>query len=98
MYIVRDIFTAKPGCASKLAKLCKRAFANEPNFRVVTDFVGNYNTVEMEFQVANLAEFEERIKAYKEGRIEMEPELAKEMKGYTELWIKGGREIYQVVD
>jgi hypothetical protein len=48
--------------------------------------------------VANRAEFEERIKAYKEGRIEMEPELAKEMKGYTELWIKGGREIYQVVD
>jgi len=98
MYIVRDIFTAKPGCASKLAKLFKRVFANEPSFRVVTDFVGNFNTVEMEFQAANLAEFEEHVKAYMEGRMEVEPELKAEMKSYTELWSTGRREIYKVVE
>jgi hypothetical protein len=98
MYIVRDYFTAKPGCAGKLAKLFKRVFANEPGFRVMTDFVGQYNTVEMEFQASNLAEFEEHVKAYMEGRMEVEPELAKEMKAYTELWTKGGREIFKVVE
>lgn len=98
MYIVRDYFTAKPGCASKLAKLFKRVFANEPNFRVMTDFVGQYNTVEMEFQANSLAEFEEHVKAYMEGRMEVDPALKDEMKAYTDLWIKGGRAIYKVVE
>ncbi|HES58368.1 MAG TPA: hypothetical protein ENO21_02950 [Firmicutes bacterium] len=96
MYVVRDIFTAKPGCASKLADLFKRVFANEPNFRVMTDLIGRYNTVEMEFEVDDLAAYEQQMKEYKEGKLNVDPKLAEEMKGYTELWLTGRREIYQV--
>lgn len=96
MYVVRDIFTAKPGCASKLANLFKKVFANEPNFRVVTDFVTDFNTVEMEFQVSDLAEFEAHVKAYMEGKIEIPADAAADMKTYTELWKSGKREIYKV--
>ena len=41
MLIVRETFTAKPGQASKLAKLFKKAFGNDASMRVMTDLVGN---------------------------------------------------------
>ena len=94
MYIVREVFTAKPGNASKLAKLFKEAIAMDPSMktRVMTDAVGEYNTVVLETEAASLAAFEEMMK---EG-----PDSAKireKMKGYTEMYLTGRREIYQVV-
>lgn len=44
MIIVREVFTCKPGQASKFAKLMKKAFIGG-NYKVMTDLVGNYNTV-----------------------------------------------------
>ena len=96
MYVVRDIFTAKPGCASKLASLFKRVFADDPSCRVMTDLIGKYNTVEMEFEVADLAAYEKQMQEYKDGKVTMDPALAEEMKGYTELWTTGRREIFQI--
>jgi hypothetical protein len=58
MLIIREVFTAKPGQASKLAKLFKKSFASDSNVQVMTDLAGEYNTVVMEMQVENLAEFE----------------------------------------
>jgi hypothetical protein len=58
MLIIREVVTTKPGQASKLAKLFKKVFASDPTARVMTDMVGNYNTVVVEMQVKNLAEFE----------------------------------------
>ena len=55
MLIVRDIFTAKPGQASKLGQLFKKAFSADPHVRVMTDLVADYNTVVMEMTVKNLA-------------------------------------------
>ncbi len=94
MLIVREVFTAKPGQASKLAKLFKRAFGNESNVRVMTDFVGSYNTVVMEMQFESLNEFEKLMEDYKNGK--MDPKVAEEMKNYSEMYMNGRREIFRI--
>jgi len=100
MLIVREIFTAKPGQASKLAKLFKKAMANDDSVIVMTDLVGDYNTVVTEFRVKNLAEFEKQMEEYKSGKPDpkMDPDIAKEMSKYTEMYLTGRREIYQIVE
>ena len=94
MYVIRETFTAKPGMASKLAKLFSEVVAEEHNLntRVLTDFVGPFNTVVMETEVENLEEHGKRMKAHME-----KSSIQERMKGYTDLYVSGGREIYQVV-
>ena len=96
MYIVRDIFTAKPGMATKLAKLMKEVSGMQAGTqaRVLTDAVSDYNTVVMEMEYKSLAEIETRMKEYMEGR----PDLKQKMAGYTDLWLTGRREILRTVD
>jgi hypothetical protein len=100
MLVVREVFTAKPGQASKLAKLFKKAMGGEPNTRILTDLIGEYNTVVMEMQVKNLAEFEAQMEEYKSGKPDpkMDPKVVEEMKHYTEMYLTGRREIYQIVE
>jgi hypothetical protein len=100
MLIVREVFTAKPGQASKLAKLCKKAFGSDPTARVMTDMVGDFNTVIIETQVNNLAEFEKQMEEYKSGKPDpkMDPKVAEEMSKYTEMYLTGRREIFQIVE
>ncbi len=100
MLIVREVITTKPGQASKLAKLFKKVFASDPTARVMTDMVGNYNTVVVEMQVKSLAEFEKQMEEYKSGKPDpnMDPKVAEEMSHYTEMYLTGRREIYQVVE
>lgn len=100
MIIVREVITAKPGQASKLAKLFKKAFGTDSNVRIMTDMVGNYNTVVMEMQVKSLSEFEKMMEDYKSGKPDpnMDPKVAEEMSKYTEMYMTGRREIYQVVE
>ena len=99
MIIIREVFTAKPGQASKLAKLFKKAFAGDANSRIMTDMVGEYNTVVMEMQVNSLAEFEKQMEEYKSGKPDpnMDPKVAEEMSKYTEMYVTGRREIFQVI-
>ena len=95
MYVVRETFTAKPGMASKLAKLF-REMSQEmpgPRSRVLTDFIGPYNTVVWEVEVKEIAEFEKMMKEYSS-----KPELGKKMTGYTEMYMSGKREIFRVVE
>ena len=100
MLIIREVFTAKPGQASKLAKLFKKAMAGETNVRVMTDFIGDYNTVVCEMQVNSLAEFEKQMEEYKSGKPDpkMDPKVAEEMSNYTEMYLKGRREVYQILE
>jgi len=100
MLIIREVFTAKPGQASKLAKLFKRGFAADPTTRVMTDMVGNYNTVIVETQVKSLAEFEKQMEDYRSGKPDpkMDPKVAEEMSKYTEMYQSGRREIFQIVE
>jgi len=96
MFLIRNRFTAKPGMASKLAGVLRDAMANAPfKVRILTDAVGEFNTVEMEHEVASLTEFEQRMKEYSEGA--MGKEFAEKMKTYTDLYVTGRREILRVM-
>ena len=94
MYVIRETFTAKPGMASKLARLFSETMAGHAEFktRVLTDFVGPFNTVVMETEVENLEEHGRRMKEYME-----KPGMRDRMNGYTDMYVAGSREIYQVV-
>lgn len=94
MIVVRNCFIAKPGHASKLAAQLRAAAAaaNMPRHRILTDLTGDFNRVILEYEAENVAEFETRMRQY------MTDEVFKEkMKGYTDLWVTGSREIMQVV-
>ena len=94
MIIVREYFIAKPGQASKLANLLKEAMklAGDDKCRVMTDLTGAFNHVVMVTEVESFAAMEKRMEEY--GKNEA---LREKMKGYTDLYISGGREIYRVV-
>ena len=54
----------------------------------MTDLTGDFNGVILEYEAENVTEFEARMKQY------MTDETFREkMKGYTELWATGSREI-----
>ena len=93
MIVVRNCFVAKPGQASKLAAQLKEAAAAAkiPKVRVLTDLTGEFNRVVMEYEVENIGEFEARMKDYATN-----PAMREKMKGYTDLYITGSREILQI--
>ena len=94
MIVVRNCFVAKPGNASKLAALFKEAAATAqiPKYRVLTDLTGDFNRVILEYEAENVGEFEARMKDYATNEA-----FRDKMKGYTELYMTGGREILQIV-
>jgi hypothetical protein len=93
MLIVREVFVAKPGCASKLATLMKATVQAGwvGNCRVMTDMTGDFNRVVLETEVESLAELEQRMQEYSNNQA-----LHEKMKGYTDLYETGGREIFRV--
>jgi hypothetical protein len=94
MYILREYFVTKPGQAGKLAAMMKEisAIASPGKTRVMTDVTGEFNRVIMETEVASLAEIETRQQEYMSN-----PDWKAKMKGYTDLWETGGREILRIV-
>ena len=95
MILVRNSFVAKPGNASKLAAQLKEAAATMPlpNHRILTDMTGDFNRVILEYTVASLGEFEARMKDYMTNA-----EFRAKMAGYTDLWLTGARELFQIVE
>jgi len=93
MIVIRNCFIAKPGQASKLAAQLKEAAGVwESSTRVLTDLTGDFNRVVLEYEAQDFAEFEGRMREY--GTNEA---FREKMKGYTELWQTGHREILQVM-
>lgn len=94
MIIVRETFTAKPGCASKLAAQLKGVMeaAMPGRSRILTDLVGPFNTVVIETVAASVGEFEAEL-----ARVMGDEMLRAKMHGYTDLYLTGSREIYRVV-
>ena len=92
MLVVRNCFIAKPGHASKLAAQLKEAAATAqiPRHRVLTDLTGDFNRVILEYEAENIAEFEGRMKEYATNAA-----FREKMKGYTDLYVTGSREILQ---
>ena len=94
MIIIREVFIAKPGNASKLAKLLKEVMAEAgvKGVRVMTDMTGVFNKVVMESELENLAAFYNRMAEYQK-----KPDAFKKMAGYTDMYHSGKREIYRVL-
>ena len=92
MIIVRNTFIAKPGNASKLAAQFKSAAsaAKFANARVLTDVTGEFNRVILEYEVDSIGGFEAQMKDYATNET-----LRAAMKGYTDLWLTGHRELLQ---
>ena len=91
MLVVRDIFTAKPGQASKLAKLMNEVLADVPNRRVLTDFVSTHNTVVIEMEIEDLPSYHKVMEDRKKYASKFRDA------GYTDLFYTGRREILEIV-
>ena len=96
MIIVHDTFVCKPGNASKLAKKFKDAMQGSTELvHVMTDMTGQYNRVIMVSQYDNLTSYEQSWEKYKADSEEMK-KMNDAMAGYTEMYLTGSREVYQV--
>ena len=96
MIIVHDIFVCKPGNASKLAKMFKEAMgSNQETVNILTDMSGQFNKVVMVSKYENLAAYEQSWQKYMENSEEMK-RMQEIMKGYTDMYLTGCREIYKV--
>ncbi len=95
MIVVRNSFVAKPGSASKLAAQLKDAAAASSaigSFRVLTDLTGDFNRVVLEYEADSIGAFEATMRDYATN-----PAFREKMKGYTDLYVTGSREILQVM-
>ena len=94
MIVIRNCFVAKPGQASKLAAQLKDAAATAglPRHRVLTDLTGEFNRVFLEYEIENFGEFDTRLREYATNE-----SFREKMKGYTDLYVTGSREILQVM-
>jgi hypothetical protein len=94
MIVVRNCFVAKPGMASKLAAQLKDAAITVGlRHRVLTDITGDFNRVVLEYEAQDIGEFDARMREY--GTNEA---FREKMKGYTELWLTGHRELLRVTE
>jgi hypothetical protein len=90
--VVRNIFVAKPGQASKLAAQFKSAAAAAkiPRHRVLTDLTGECNRVVFEHEVESVAQFETMMKDSGTGDA-----MRAALMGYTDLFLTASRELLQ---
>ncbi len=97
MIVIRNCFVAKPGNASKLAAQIKDAvtsvahLGNIKEARVLTDLTGDFNRVILEYVAENVGQFEAALKDYQTNQA-----FRDKMKGYTDLYVTGSREILQI--
>lgn len=91
MIIVREMFIAKPGMASKMAKMFKDEWG--PETRVMTDLTGVYNKVVVESEYASLADWETEMKKYM-NQPKKESDSSKPK--HTDMYTQGKREIFRI--
>ena len=95
MYLIRDVFHAKPGRAKDLVAKFKKSmsFMEAPglNWRIMTDTVAGYWTVAIESEVEDLESYFAMASGGSEN-----PEAAKAMEGYHDLITGGYREIFRI--
>ena len=97
MILFRETFIAKPGMASKLAKIIRDAqresSGGKAKVKVMTDLTGAFNKVVMQTELGSLADLEKRMQEYGTNT-----KLREKMSGYTDMYLTGEREIYQVLE
>ena len=96
MIIVHETFVAKPGNASKLAKMFKEAMKGSPEVKnILTDATGAYNRVIIVSQYENMTAYEKNWEKMKE-QPEVMKKMEEAMKGYQDMYLTGSREMFQV--
>ena len=96
MIIIHETFVAKPGNASKLAKMFKEATKESPYVKsILTDMTGAYNRVIMVSQYDNLNAYDQSWEKMKEDPEAMK-KMEESMKGYLDMYLTGSREIFQI--
>jgi hypothetical protein len=94
MIVVRNCFVARPGQASRLAAQVKDAVSMSEfaaKARVLTDLTGDFNRVILEYEAENMGEFEASMRDYATNEA-----FRNKLKGYTDLYVTGSREILQI--
>jgi hypothetical protein len=97
MFLIREVFKAKPGKAKELVKKFKAAapffekMGEGKNHMVMTDVVADYWTVVMQWETDDLGKFATNLRGGTAS-----PELMEIMKGYIDLVEGGHREIFLV--
>ena len=97
MYLIREVFQAKPGKAKDLVKMFKQA---APHFektegvsstKIMTDIASNYWTVVLESETEDIGGFITGLRS-----ATMSDELKEIMKGYMDCVEGGRREIFMI--
>ena len=96
MYLIREVFQAKPGKAKDLVRMFKQAAPHfekdgAKNMKVMTDIVHNYWTVVVESETDDIGGFFTNLRS-----ATMSNELKEIMKGYMDCIEVGRREIFMV--
>lgn len=91
MIIVRDVFIAKPGMASKLAKMFKESW---DDVVVMTDMTGVFNKVVVQSEYDSLAQYEEYMAKWMNKGDEKKEK--KEKPSHIDMYTQGKREIYRI--
>ena len=97
MYLIREVFQAKPGKAKDLVKMFKLAAPhlektqNISNMKVMTDVVSNYWTVIVETETPDIGAFFTNLRT-----ATMSDEIKDIMKGYMNCVEGGRREIFMI--
>ena len=97
MFLVRNVFHAKPGKAKVLVEIFKHASAHleaggiVKKTRILTDSVSTFWTVILESEVEDLNSYMNMAKTLSSNK-----EFGEAMKGYIELVNGGYREVFQI--
>ena len=97
MYLVRSVFTARPGKAKELVAKFKAAQPHieeagvARNSRVLTDAVAGFWTVVVESEVDDLEAYFEMAR-----NVSADPELGRIMAGYMDCVDSGYREVLRI--
>lgn len=97
MYLIREVFQARPGKAKDLVKMFKAAAPHfektgeAKNMKVMTDIVSNYWTVIVESETEDLGAFFTNLRS-----ATMSDEIKDIMKNYMECVEGGRREIFMI--
>ena len=96
MIVIQETWICKPGNASKLVKMFKETMAGFPEIKkIMTDMTGQFNKVVVISEYENLTAYEKNWEKYSQDSEEMK-KMQEAMKGYTDMYLTGSREIYQV--
>jgi len=97
MYLVRNVFKAKPGKAKALVETFRKAsqvmsgLGVVKSTRILTDSVAGFWTIVLEDEVEDLNAYMDMAKS-----LSGKPEFAEVVKNYVEYSLEGYREVFKI--